>query len=68
MSQATVQDIQARIQQLSEADRLILEERLTELAEWEWKKEAEQARSLARERGIDQAAIDRAILNLRYRS
>ena len=67
MSEA-VSDILHRIEQLPEEDRLILEERLAELAEAEWKREAEQARQLARERGLDQAAIDQAIHDLRYPS
>ena len=67
MSEA-VSDILHRIEQLPEEDRLILEERLAELAETEWRREAEQARQLARERGLDQAAIDQAIHDLRYPS
>ncbi len=51
-----------------EDDRLLLEERLTEIAEAEWKREAEHARRIARERGLDQAAIDQAIRDLRYPS
>lgn len=66
MSEA-VQEILRSIQQLPEEDRLILEERLAELAEAEWKREAEEARRLARQKGIDQAAIDRAVENVRYR-
>ena len=67
MSEA-VREILHRIEQLPEEDRLILEERLAELAEAEWKREAEHARRIARERGLDQAAIDRAIQDLRYPS
>jgi hypothetical protein len=63
-----VQEILERIEQLSEEDRLILEERLAERAEAEWKREAEAARRIARERGIDQAAIDQAIHDVRYSS
>ncbi len=66
MSQATVQTILAQIEQLSPADRQLLEERLAELAEAEWKREAEAARQRARDKGIDQAAIDEAIDRLRY--
>jgi hypothetical protein len=66
MSEA-VQEILRSIQQLPEEDRLILEERLAELAEVEWKREADQARRLAREKGIDQAAIDRAVEKVRSR-
>jgi hypothetical protein len=60
MSEA-VREILHRIERLPEGDRLILEERLTEIVEAEWKREAEHARRTARERGLDQAAIDRAI-------
>ena len=65
MSEA-VQDILQRIEQLPDEDRLALEERLAEIAEADWKIEAESARRIARERGLDQAAIDRAIHDLRY--
>jgi hypothetical protein len=65
MSEA-LREILHRIEQLPDEDRLILEERLTEIAEAEWKREAEDARQLARERGLDQAAIDQAVHDLRY--
>jgi hypothetical protein len=65
MSEA-IREILHRIEQLPEEDRLLLEERLTEIAEAEWKREAELARRIARERGLDQAAIDQAIRELRY--
>ena len=61
-----VREILQRIEQLPEEDRLLLEERLTVIAEAEWKREAEHARQIARERGLDQAAIDKAIHDLRY--
>jgi hypothetical protein len=67
MSEA-VQEILQRIEQLPAEDRVRLEERLTEIAEAEWKREAEHARQIARDRGMDQAAIDRAIRDLRYSS
>ena len=66
MSQSSVQTILDQIEQLPEADRLLLDQRLAELAEAEWKREAEAARRLARERGVDQAAIDQAIHDLRH--
>ena len=44
---------------------MVLEERLAELAEADWKREAEQA-TTARQRGIDEATIDEAIRELRY--
>jgi len=65
MSEA-VREILQRIEQLPEEDRLVLEERLTEIAEADWKREAENARRIARERGLDQAAIDQAIRDIRY--
>jgi hypothetical protein len=65
MSEA-VQEILQRIQQLPEEDRLVLEQHLLERAEAEWKREAEEARRLARQKGIDQAAIDRAVEKVRY--
>ena len=67
MSEA-VQEILERIEQLPEDDRLILEERLAEIAEADWKHEAEAARRIARERGIDQATIDKAVNDVRYPS
>jgi hypothetical protein len=57
-----------QIERLPDEDRLILEERLAEMAEAEWKREADQARRIARERRLDQAAIDEAIHELRYPS
>jgi hypothetical protein len=38
------------------------------MAEAEWKREAEHARRIARERGLDPTAIDQAIRDLRYPS
>ena len=68
MSSPVVEEILQRIEQLSAEDRLLLEERLAELAEAQWKQEAEKAREVARQKGLDQAAIDRAIQELRYPS
>ncbi len=66
MSDATVDNILQQIDQLSEDDRVRLQERLAELAESEWQREAEAARRVAREKGIDQAAIDQAVEDVRY--
>jgi hypothetical protein len=66
VSQSNVQTILDQIEHLPEADRLLLEQRLADLAEAEWKREAEVARQLARERGVDQAANDQAIHNVRH--
>ena len=65
MSAVVVQEIIERIKQLPEADRLLLEQRLSELAESEWRHTADEARQTARARGIDQAMIDQAIDQLR---
>lgn len=62
----TLQEIFHQIDQLSEDERLILEQRLTERAEAEWRHESANARQLARERGIDQATIDQAIDRVRH--
>jgi hypothetical protein len=67
MSQSSVQHILDMIDQLSSGDREILEQRLLERAEAEWRKEAEQARRHAKARGLNQAAIDEAIRKCRYR-
>ena len=66
MSPSNVQTILDQIERLPEADRLLLEQRLAELADAEWKREAEAARRLARDRGVDQAVIDQAIHDLRH--
>jgi len=65
MSEAVL-DILHRIEQLPDEDRLVLEEHLAVAAEAEWRREAEEARKVAREKGIDQAAIDRAVEKARY--
>jgi hypothetical protein len=66
MSPSNIQTILDQIEQLPEADRFLLERRLAELAEAEWQREADAARRLARERGVDQATIDQAIHRLRH--
>jgi hypothetical protein len=65
MSEAAVQDILKRIDSLPEADRLLLEQRLAERLEAEWQREAAAARAEAQRRGLDQAAIDRAVEEVR---
>jgi hypothetical protein len=66
MTQA-VQEILQRIESLPAEERLILDQKLTQLAEAEWQREAEEARRIARQKGIDQAAIDQAVERVRYR-
>ena len=54
-------DFRKRIDQLPEGDRSELNEQLAKRTESEWKQEVEAARLLAKQKGIDQAAIDRAV-------
>ena len=63
-----VDAIWQEIQRLDEADRLVLEERLQEISECQWRAEAEHVRTEAHERRIDQRAIDDAVDELRYGS
>ena len=63
-----VEAILQQIERLDEADRLTLEQRLQELAEDEWKRDAESARASARDRGLNQQSIDEAVQRLRYGS
>ena len=67
MSEA-VHEILDRIQRLPREERLLLEDHLAQQAEAEWQREVEEARRLAREKGIDQAAIDRAVERVRHGS
>jgi hypothetical protein len=66
MSQADIQQIIHMIDRLSEDDRELLEQRLAQRIEEEWRKEAEGARRQAKARGIDQTAIDEAVRKRRY--
>ena len=65
MSETAVQEILERIRQLPADERVLLEERLAELSEVEWRQEAADARNRARGIGLDQAKIDQAIDELR---
>ncbi|HEX4955301.1 MAG TPA: hypothetical protein VF017_18075 [Thermoanaerobaculia bacterium] len=66
MSHATVYEILERIEQLPVEERLLLDDLLTQREEAEWRQEAAQARQVARDRGIDQEAIDRAVHRVRH--
>jgi hypothetical protein len=66
MNPTAVDEILDRINQLPEDDRELLDRRLTEQEELEWRRETEKAREVARRRGLDQAAIDRAVHAERY--
>ena len=61
-----VREIIERIERLPADDRFLLEEHLARNAEAEWQRAAEVARLLARNKGIDQAAIDGAVKKVRY--
>ena len=66
MPKISVQDILREIESLPEADQFALEQELARRLDMQWDREARQARDQARERGIDQAAIDRAIDRRRH--
>lgn len=68
MGNPVVEEILQRIEQLSEDDRLLLEQSLADRSEREWQREAEQARQIARQQGVDESTIDEAIRELRYGS
>jgi hypothetical protein len=61
-----VDAILSQIEQLNPADRLLLQTRLSELADAEWLAEAAKARAIAVDLGIDQSHIDNVINDLRY--
>jgi hypothetical protein len=66
MSESNIQIILEQIRRLPQEDRMLLDKELAEMAEAEWRREVDEARHLAREIGLDQAAIDRAVENVRY--
>ena len=66
MSADTVQEILDRIRQLPEEDRLLLDQRLAELFEVDWRREAGEARNRSRILRVNQSDIDRAIEDIRH--
>jgi hypothetical protein len=68
MMSPQVDAILQQIEQLEEADRLLLQERLQAWSDAQWELEAQSARGMARQRGIDQQTIDDAVEDLRYGS
>lgn len=66
MSQTNVYEILDRIRQLPAEDRFLLDDLLAKQEDAEWREEAAAARRMAREKGIDQAAIDRAVHAVRH--
>ncbi len=65
---SAVHDILERIQHLPTMERLELDRVLAQQAEAEWQLEATEARRLARQKGVDQVTIDRAVEKVRYGS
>ena len=61
MSRAAVDDILDRIKRLPDEDRRLFDELLAQQEDREWRQEAGKAREIAQNRGIDQAAVDRAV-------
>jgi hypothetical protein len=57
-----------QIENLTEDDRLVLGQRLHDLAESQWREEATTARQLAAQQGLIQQSIDDAVDELRYGS
>jgi hypothetical protein len=66
MSQAAIYEILERIRQLPAEDRSLLGDLLAQQEDAEWREEATRARQMAREKGIDQQAIDRAVHAVRH--
>jgi hypothetical protein len=60
-----VDSILEQIERLDNEDRLLLQQRLNDLAETEWPAEAKQARAVALELGINQQSIDQAVQGIR---
>jgi len=56
-----VERILEQIDALKPKDRQVLERKLSARSEAEWKRLAKEARAVAARRGINQAAIDRAV-------
>jgi hypothetical protein len=66
MSHPTVDHVFELIEQMSGDDRLMLEKRLARRLDAEWDEAVAENRRIARERGITEETIDRAIHRRRY--
>lgn len=66
MSRTTVYELLDRIERLPVEDRDLLDDLLAEREEREWRKEATRERREARQEGLDQESIDRAIRAVRH--
>jgi hypothetical protein len=64
----TVEQLLDQIEKLAPNDRFWLEQRLAESNDREDEREITALRAIARQRGIDQAAIDSAVHDVRYGS
>jgi DNA-binding MarR family transcriptional regulator len=67
MSQLSVEKIIKEIESLSEEERDLLENRLAQIDEAKWQKEAIGVREIARKARINQDNIDQTIARLRRR-
>ena len=68
MSTVVVHEVIDQIKKLSTEERQLFDSLLADLEEEEWQQEAENVRREAREKGIDQEAVDRAVARIRYAS
>lgn len=66
MSHPRVDHVLELIDQLTEQDRLVLEKRLAQRLEAEWKKSVAENCQIAAQRGITEEMVDRAIHRRRY--
>jgi 2-hydroxychromene-2-carboxylate isomerase len=66
MSSAAVHDIWDRIHALSEEDRLAFEREWACWVEEQWRSSSQEARKVAAQEGLDDAAIARAVDEVRY--
>lgn len=66
MTYTNVDEVVEMIASMPDEDRLALEMRLAERFENEWREAVSEGRRIAEARGIDEAAIDRAIHRRRY--
>ncbi len=66
MSAVAVEKLVDQVKHLSDEERQLFDELLARLEEEEWRRGAGEARRLARDRGIDQEVIDRAVSSVRY--
>jgi hypothetical protein len=66
MSNIAVQEILDKVELLSDEEQFYLARRLAEKAEADWRLEADAARRIAREKGLEQSSVDQAVEEVRY--